>query len=300
MNVFYFNEEEKDKFMERAKKLGLEKVFDEYDMSPVPTHCLLCRKAVNCFFAPQHTELCLRNYNTLIGNNKRKAVVGTPNFEDSPTKRTRFSNDTLPDDDDWSPTIAADIERENGSAEYPFNEDNFAQIPYQRERVRKQQAEQKKKEEKEAKKTQGNSCYIHKIMSNRCSQDKTTQTPKSVSVIIGEQQFFICKFSHLNGNDLCKIITSAWKKIPVTETTPAPNNQRCCNPRCKDKSPGVMFFRAGGRDMEESKWWYYCQLRCLVTHLFETSTKTWDAYVSGKQSGEDKANDLDTMLNSLE
>lgn len=285
---------------EKAVSLGLEKIFESDN---IPTHCLLCRKPVGQIFAVSHTESCLRNYRILFNENKRK-LSNLDYGEESQAKRTKFnsiSSKVLPGDDEWDTTLAADITRENGLSEYPYNQDDFSQIPYQREKVRRQEEAQKKKEEKEAKKNQGNICFIHKIMSNRCSQDKTTQSPKSLTVIIGEKKFLICKYSHLSGNDMTKAVMKAWATIAITETEPAPNNQRCCNPRCKEKAPGVKFFRAGGRDMDQEKYWHYCQLRCLVTHLFETSTKSWEAHITGKhKSPEDKAEDLDGVLNELE
>lgn len=178
---------------------------------------------------------------------KSSSEIG-PNYGHS------YTSEILSDEEEWDSDIESDIIHKEEDPIYPFDqEDSYSQVPYQREKVRKQ-AEAQKKEKKEAKKNQGNICLIHKIMLNRCSQEKTAHSPKNLLIMIGETPFLICKFSHLGGKDMLKKNTEHWKAIPVTSIEPAPNRQLCYNPHCKDKRPAISFFRAGGRDIDQKKW----------------------------------------------
>jgi hypothetical protein len=137
-------------------------------------------------------------------------------------------------------------------------------------------------------------------MHNHCSQEKTTSTPKNLIAYVGNRHHLICKFSHLSGKEVMQKVTMAWKQIPIEGIEPAPKNQTCMNVRCKEKNPAVKNYRAGPQDIDESKWWYFCQLQCMILHLFATKKQTWEALVTGKElTKEDQAKSMEDEVSAF-
>jgi len=88
----------------------------------------------------------------------------------------------------------------------------------------------------------------------------------------------------MTGQATMEAVTLLWNEIPVMGTELAPKGQTCCYAGCVEKASAVKFFRCGGREQNVDDFWYFCQLECMIAHLFHTKSSQFEAFVDSKKT----------------